>query len=74
MLPNRKFVLLMLLVLVGWFGLITAISADESLLLGGKLNSVFILLYVIGVVPASDANAYDATFKKVRQSLSIAGR
>ena len=32
------------------------------------------LLYLIGVVPSTEANAYDATFKKVRQSLSIAGR
>lgn len=49
-LASRLGAALMLLVLVGWFGLITVISTDESLLLGGKLNPVFILLYVIGVL------------------------
>jgi hypothetical protein len=32
------------------------------------------VLYVIGVAPQSEAGTYDATFRRVRQSLQIADR
>jgi hypothetical protein len=32
------------------------------------------MLYVIGVSPSADARAYDATFRRVRQSMQISDR
>lgn len=49
-LGSRLGAVLYVAILAGWFGLITAISADEGLLLSGKLTFWYGLLYVVGVL------------------------
>jgi CubicO group peptidase (beta-lactamase class C family) len=51
-LASRLGALLYIAVVAGWVGLITAITLDETLLLGGNLNGWIGALYVLGVVAA----------------------
>jgi hypothetical protein len=49
-LASRLGAVTFLLIVVGWLGLITAITADEFLLFNGGLNTWIALLYVLGVL------------------------
>jgi CubicO group peptidase (beta-lactamase class C family) len=49
-LASRLGAVLVLAVVGGWVGLITAVTANEFLLFGGTLNPWIVLLYVIGVL------------------------
>jgi hypothetical protein len=49
-LASRLGATLYVAVVAGWVGLITAITLDETLLLGGALNGWIGALYVLGVV------------------------
>jgi CubicO group peptidase (beta-lactamase class C family) len=49
-LASRLGALLYLLVVCGWIGMITAISVDETLLLGGRINAWIGILYVLGAL------------------------
>ena len=49
-LGSRLGAVLYVAILGGWFGLITAISVDEGLLLSGKLTFWYGLLYCVGVL------------------------
>ena len=51
-LGSRLGALLYIAVFAGWVGLITAVTIDETLLLGGALNGWIGALYVLGVVAA----------------------
>jgi CubicO group peptidase (beta-lactamase class C family) len=51
-LASRLGALLYIAVMAGWVGLITAVTLDETLLLGGALNGWIGALYVLGVVAA----------------------
>lgn len=47
---SRIGVVLFLAVALGWVGFIAAVSADETILLGGKGASIMIPIYVVGVL------------------------
>jgi hypothetical protein len=49
-------------------------GAAESVLLSTVYLQDNNMLYIVGVAPATDAKAYDAAFRRVRQSLQLADR